>query len=308
MLQTFILLTLWCVNNANANHTESIKAGSTPNIIFFLLDDFGYGDLSATGAEYSTPNLDDLFDNGIELRSHYIGLLCSPSRTQMLTGRYAWNLGLSSFYAFGHSTIESIPAAVPTIGTLLKEYTGYSTYAVTKWQLGYAAWEHTPLYRGFDHFYGFYNGQIDYWNKTLIGYIDWREDNEVDYVTQYTFSTWTSRDRLLNIVEQHSAGGMNENVPFFAYTALQAPHDTLVYIDSENAANCDDITEYSRYIYCLNIMAVDHLVGQVMNGLKENELWDDTLIVFTSDNGAVMGLGGCNYPYRYATNINKNSK
>ena len=248
----------------------------------------GYSDISATGAEYTTPNLDDFYSNSIELTSHYIGLLCSPSRTQFLTGRYAWNFGVSNMDAFGYKTLCGIPTGVPTVADLFKQYTNYATYAISKWHVGYSAWEQTATYRGFDHFYGFYGTSIYYTNKTndLQGYIDWRDGEDVDYETLDTFTTWAERDRLMNIINQHGINGDNYEEPFYVYAALEAPHIPLTYVWSENVANCEGV-DASRYrkVYCQNMMAVDQLFGEVTQGLKDNDIWDDTLIVFTSDNG-----------------------
>ena len=75
-------------------------------------------------------------------------------------------------------------------------------------------------------FYGFYTAGVDYYNKSSFGYLDWRDDNNVDYPTRYTFSTWSSRDRLINIINEHgTSGDMTE--PFYVYAALQAPHKVL---------------------------------------------------------------------------------
>ena len=135
---------------------------ASPNIIYILMDDMGNSDMSARGGEFGTPNLDDLYYSSINLRSHYSGLLCSPARSQILTGRYAWNFGYSRLSPFGYLSLRGIPLGVPTIGNLLKEYTNYDTYAVGKWHVGYSTWEHTPTHRGFDEFYGFFVTGISY--------------------------------------------------------------------------------------------------------------------------------------------------
>ena len=129
----------------------------SPNIIFMLFDDLGYADISATGAEYETPNLDDLYADSIHVEAHYTGVLCSPSRSQILTGRYAWNMGLSKLHAFGYCQISAFPTALPTIGTLLKEYTNYDTYALGKWHVGYSTYDHTPLNQLFFVFVSIFN-------------------------------------------------------------------------------------------------------------------------------------------------------
>ena len=290
-------------SNSHEDHVTP-GSGATPNIIFFLLDDFGYGDISAFGAEYETPNLDDYYYNSIDLRSHYIGLKCSVSRSQILTGRYAWNFGLSAISEppFDVDQFAAFPAGVPSIGNLFKEYTSYDTYVVGKWHAGYSTWEHTPLYRGFDHFYGFYGPEIWYTNKThqLFGgpaYIDWRKDDGVDWETQYTYSTWHERDRLLDIIDGHTEPASN---PFYVYAALQAPHSELQYVSSENGAQCDDVPDkHNRKLYCYNILAVDQAIGEIVEALKTNDIWDDTLIVFSSDNGGNYHAGACNSPLRY---------
>ena len=282
------------------------QKSSTPNIIFILMDDIGFADLSATGAEYNTPNLDKLYNNAIHLNRHYVGLLCSPSRSQILTGRYAFYFGLSSYEPFFYQEITAVPSGFPTIANLLQSYANYSTYVVGKWHTGYSTWEHTPLWRGFDEFYGFMVGGVDYWNKSTgppghdgakTRYIDWWANNTVDYETRFTFSTFVQRDRAIEVINKQQDG---ENA-FYMYLAFEAPHETLEKVSSSNDDTCEDLIDINpqRYLYCLNIVAVDESIGAIMDTLKNNSLWDNTLIVFTSDNGGEIQDGGCNYPLRY---------
>ena len=267
--------------------SSALSAPDRPNIIYIIMDDMGWADMSARGGEYNTPNLDELYTNSINLENHYIGLLCSPSRSQILTGRYAWNFGLSSLQPFGYSQIAAVPTGLPTIGNILREYGGYNTYAVGKWHTGYSSNAHTPLYRGFDEFYGFLVTGIWYTNKTVGlpyfdgSYIDWWANENVDYYTQYIYSTFVSRNKVVSIINRHVS---NDNTnPFYIYLAFQAPHDTLQSVTSDESDTCDSITTDSkRKKYCENIVAVDNAVGTIVNTLEENDLYDNTLIVFTS--------------------------
>ena len=129
------------------------------------MDGLGWGDLSATTGRVSTPNMDKLYNNGVRLQRHYVHLMGSPSRTQFLTGRYAMNLGFGEFNSWDDSVAGGIPAGQPTLANWLRELGGYTTYGVGKWHLGYANRQLLPAAKGFDHFYGFYQGAIAYDSK-----------------------------------------------------------------------------------------------------------------------------------------------
>ena len=315
----------------SASETSSPKNSDVPNIIYIILDDIGYADLSTLGAEFATPNLDALYESSVHINNHYVGLLCSPSRSQILTGRAAWNMGLSDVVPFFYGQLSSIPSAIPTVGELFKEYTDYTTYVVGKWHVGYSTQAHGPLERGFDHFYGFYGTNIMYSNKSVewshgqgYKYIDWWEDKEIDLKTWKEYSTFVSRDKTIQIIEKHAVKNnkneKNKNTqdtdntiayrnddPFFMYLAFQAPHFPMEYVETENMHTCDrtyletstmggkyisnDDSSYYRYLYCLNMVALDNSIGDIVSSLKENNIWDNTMIVFTSDNGGEFDYG-----------------
>ena len=275
-----------------------------PNIVYILTDDFGYADISAKGAEFNTPNLDDLYSNSIELTSHYIGLMCSATRTQILTGRYAWNLALSEQNVFSFGEISGVPVGVPTLANFLRYYANYKTYALGKWQLGYSTHMHTAQSRGFDEFAGFYISTIFYTNKTSTAnhveyYVDWWKNGEINWDSMYQYSTYATRDEAIDIIDRHGKQGLqDQEEPFFMYLAFQATHDPLSSVESIDELNCKNIGNINRYIYCLNVMALDESIGDIISRLKYNNLYNNTLIIFTSDNGASYHYGGCNYPYR----------
>ena len=345
----------------SASESES-ESESSPNIIFILMDDMGFSDMSARGSEYSTPNLDELYDESIIIDNHYIGLVCSPSRSQILTGRYAWNMGLSIQAAFHQSTIVSIPAALPTVADLLTEYGNYEAYFTGKWHVGYSTEEHLALERGFSKFYGFYSSNIKYTDKTLTygddddspSYIDWRDNEDVDYDTQYEYSTYVTGDKILDIIEKHLTDSTTKDKSFYIHAPFQGFHADLENVTSTNSEYCEivtkayeishsvtasdgsemsinflydneddyfkdqneltdeamdpvgendddtvDATDYTdedyattRKLMCENVLAFDQVLGDLINSLKHTyNVWDNTIIVFTSDNGASYNAG-----------------
>ena len=140
-----ILLLSYCIHCDEEEESEEPEFISTcnsdsivrPNIVFILLDDLGWGDLSGTTGQFPTPNMDSLYKfNSVQLTRHYVHLMDSPSRTQFLTGRYAMNLGFGEFDAWEDSVIGGIPIGQPTVANWLSQFGEYTTYGVGKWHLG----------------------------------------------------------------------------------------------------------------------------------------------------------------------------
>ncbi|XP_035224045.1 uncharacterized protein LOC118196699 [Stegodyphus dumicola] len=147
-----------------AEEVEETKTGA-PHIIFVLADDLGWNDVSFHGSpQIPTPNIDALAASSIILHNYYTESLCTPSRASLLSGKYPIHIGLH------HSEIKSgEPIGLPLDVMIMPEHfknLGYETHMIGKWHLGYAKNEYTPLYRGFDSFFGFYNDHIDYYDYT----------------------------------------------------------------------------------------------------------------------------------------------
>ena len=279
---------------------------SSPNIIFIFVDDFGYTDISANGAEFWTPNLDSLQNNGIKLNYHYVGPRCSVTRSQALTGRYSWNMGVSGLQPFARRSLRTMPPGIPTIGDLLRNYGRYSTYAVGKWHIGMSTLDMLPLQRGFDHFYsGYLGSDIDYYDKTAvdtrtskIGY-DWYRDNWFENETIDVFETTAQTNGIIHVIDDNAY--KEEKEAFFIYAGYQVPHTPLEYVYGNTSENCDIVSrdiDNNRYKLCLNIQVLDYDIGRIVTKLKENNMWNNTLIVFISDNGGDRVAGACNYPFR----------
>eukprot|EP01083_Nonionella_stella_P112684 331796_1 len=157
---------------------------SIPNIVFILMDDLGWHDVSFNGGQFPTPNIDSLWSESVELNRHYIHLMCSPSRTQFLTGRYAMRQGIGKMLPWDYTEIGGIPVGQPTVADWLKTMGNYTTYSIGKWHCGYAYEGLLPTSKGFDHFFGFYQGAIHYGNMKYIDikfgdsdHFDFWEDN-----------------------------------------------------------------------------------------------------------------------------------
>jgi len=292
-----------------------------PNVLFILMDDLGWGDLSATTGQFPTPNMDSLYTNSLQINRHYIHLMCSPSRTQFMTGRYAMNLGFGEFFPWDDAEIGGIPIGQPTVANWLSQYGDYTTYGVGKWQLGYANERLTPLYNGFSHFFGFYQGAIDYVTKTYndiedgdIGVYDFFEDGDACYdIIESEENTMTLYGKkILEYLETegkraHIAKENGEQAtPWYMYAALQSMHVPFPVIP-EFEDQCElrvarnsgsKQWKNERKLYCELLFLTDRIVGDIMDKLKSTGLYDNTLVVFTADNGGETTRGASNYPFR----------
>ncbi|RKY58262.1 MAG: sulfatase, partial [Candidatus Latescibacterota bacterium] len=256
-----------------------------PNFIIFLTDDQGYGDLSCMGAaDFRTPNLDALAASGALFTDWYSNSpVCSPSRASLLTGRYPGNAGVRSILA-GHRTATGLPPSVPTLATALKKL-GYQTAMFGKWHLGLARGSR-PEDHGFDEWFGFMAGCIDYFSHIfywgMAGGMDpihdlWENGKEIYANGQYFTEMIT--ERSLSWIRKAARKGH----PFFLYVPYNAPHYPMhapqKYID-----RFPDLP-WERQIMAAMLSAVDDSVGAIMDELERQGILENTCIFFTSDNG-----------------------
>jgi len=279
---------------------EATDTTTQPHIIWFIADDLGYSDIGAHGAEYATPNLDSIVQNGLDLKSHYAMPLCSPTRASLLTGRHAYRMGLQATMTdiVKPGTATHIPAAYKTIGNYFQD-AGYLTRLYGKWHAGYSKLSYTPTKRGFDHHYGFYQYVIDYFTKetldSLTGY-DWFKDGEICWEDADTslYTTFILSDQIVSDLTEYAASTDEHKKPLFMYIAFQNPHFTVEVPDTFTG-DCDNVLDEDRATYCKHVQALDYAVGQVLNALKSNGLYDNSVIALTTDNGA-LSLGLCGNP------------
>lgn len=270
-----------------------------PNVIIFMTDDQGYGDLSCMGAtDFKTPTLDRLAADGARFTDWYSNSpVCSPSRAALLTGRYPGHAGVRSILA-GHRTATGLPPSTPTLATHLRN-DGYQTSMAGKWHLGLAE-GCRPHSHGFERWYGFLAGAIDYYShiyyfsRSTLPIHDLWEDNEEVWQNGEYFTT-NVKDRAVNEIRRMSTA----DAPFFLYVPFNAPHWPLhapgKFMDRFAHLPWD------RQVQAAMISAMDDAVGEIMDEVERAGQTENTLTFFVSDNGPsrelINWLDGTDKPY-----------
>ena len=235
-----------------------------PNIVLILADDLGYGDLSCYGSDIATPNIDAMADSGVKFNHFYSASpVCSPSRAALLTGRYPTRVGVPG--VLGPQTPGGLSLDETTIPQVLKAR-NYSTLCIGKWHLGTQP-GYMPTSRGFDKFFG-----LPYSNDMLpLPLIDDVTTVEAQAKLNSLTARYTAR-----AVE--SINGFGSKKPFFLYMAHTFPHIPLAVSDRFKGKS-------GKGLYGDCIQELDWSVGQINDALKANGIADNTLVIFTSDNG-----------------------
>ncbi len=252
-----------------------------PNIIFIMADDLGNADLGYRGGEVRTPNIDKLANEGVRLEDFYGMPVCTPSRAQLMTGRYAMRYGLQTLVIFPSHTY-GLATDERTLPQALKE-AGYKTLMVGKWHLGHADKKYWPQNRGFDYFYGNVVGEVDYFTRERGGLIDWQRNGV--FLKERGYYSNLIGDDAVRLIDQQDG-----KQPFFLYFASLAPH--APYQAPQAAIDeYKSVADPFRRTYSAMITALDVQIGRIVAELDKKGLRDNTLILFASDNGgATSGL------------------
>ena len=250
------------------------------NFIIIFTDDLGYGDLGSYGhPTIKTPNLDKMADEGMRFTQFYVGSsICTPSRAALLTGKLPVQTGMygKRSVLFPDNAGGLDPKEV-TIASALKDY-GYSTACIGKWHLGHLK-KYMPLNHGFDFFYG-----IPYSN-------DMRPEGKWDYARENfpplpflngfdTLGVSLDQSNFIKMFTKKSIEFIhkNKNQPFFLYLAHTAPHTPLMLSEENKGLS-------ARGSYGDVVEEIDRSVGEILNTLKKLNIAQNTLVLFTSDNG-----------------------
>ncbi len=283
-------------------------AADRPNIVLILCDDLGYGDVGFHGAQdIQTPQLDALAEGGIICTSGYVAHpFCGPSRMGLMTGRYPHAFGAPFNLPGAHHGMtavdhEGIPEGETTLSESLQQ-AGYHTGAIGKWHLG-ASPAHHPNQRGFDHFYGFLGGGHQYFPEEYRPLYEKRVKAGVkrihDYVTPLECNGKAVReseyltDAFSREAERFIRDAAPKEQPFFLYLAYNAPHSPLE-AKEDDLSIFASLADDDRRTYAAMVYAVDRGVGRVVDALKDTKTYEDTLIIFLSDNGGNESLGADN--------------
>jgi len=286
-----------------------------PNVVFLLVDDVGYNDVSWHNPYVQTPNLERLARDGLILENHYVLSNCGPSRNALMTGHYPILTG-GQFLSI--RTME--PIGIPTKFKLMPQFLkdlGYSTHAIGKWHLGYCNPDYLPSNRGFDTHRGFWNGGGEVFDHTLTsdpydpnsaGY-DFHMNEEIDFSAVGDSTSKIIGDRVHEILAEHVSG--NDTNPFFIYAAFQDSHRPLE-VEEEYSGLYPEEKDPKRKAFLGMMTRLDAAVGQIVSDLESIEytnkedgevrtMLDDTVIIFSSDNGGTQDFiysGGSNLPLR----------
>ena len=258
-----------------------------PNIVFILADDLGYADVGCYGRpDLSTPNIDRLATTGVRFMQAYANsAVCTATRVALITGRYQYRLpvGLEEPLAARDSTVGLLPSQ-PTLPSLLKS-AGYATTLVGKWHLGKLP-KFGPLQSGYDHFYGFRTGALDYYTHRGTDQQDDLWDDDVA-IHQVGYLTDLLGDRAVDVIK----GYATSERPFFLSLHFNAPHWPWEAPGDEAEADRIKATNLQHYdggtqkTYERMIERMDLQIGRVLAALESNGQLENTIVIFTSDNG-----------------------
>ena len=308
---------------------QTITSTSTPlppHIVFFLVDDLGWNDVSFHGSlQIPTPTIDNLASKGVRLNQYYVNPVCSPTRGSLMTGRSMMHTGIQTPYGAGDDA-SGLNLTYTLLPEQLKKNFNYTSYMIGKWHLGMKNTQYLPSTRGFDKYYGYYLGCTDYWKHYgddgdhgeiavelhqggaglgLVPGVD-----EALYNTSGKYSTLLYADIASKWIREH-----DQNQPMFLYLPfqgahsannkfVQAPPDIIARFDAiisnktcgqwetpltagggvgDMNNQCDKFA--MRKTIAATVVAVDEAVATVVETLKEVGMYNNTLIIFSTDNG-----------------------
>ena len=280
-------------------HTKNVQ----PNIVFILADDLGYHDVGYHTPSIYTPNLDRLAYGGVRLEQYYTQSLCTVSRAALMTGRYPANFGYQRVDTQNQCAV-GLPLSLKLLPQVLKDM-GYSTHIIGKWHLGFYKSDYLPNNRGFDTFFGYYASSL--YHYTHISYnirprpgpywaLDLHNNSKcVSYLRgQYASDVFASE--AVRIISQHAY-----NSSLFLYLPLQLVHTPNEAPDRFRSLYSSTL-DRNRQSMLGMVSALDETVGRVVSALEEKgpEFWNNTVIIFASDNGGWTkpGSSGINFPLR----------
>ena len=302
------------LSSFQVKENSGVSTPKPPNVIFILADDLGFGDLGFLGQQYIlTPALDRLASQGMRFSRHYSGApVCAPSRSTLLTGLHTGHTPIRGNYEVQPEGQYPIPDTLRTLGKIFQQ-AGYRTAAFGKWGLGFVGTTGDPSNQGFDQFFG-YNCQR-YAHRYYPAYL-WENQHQVplpgnDWSTKTTFAPDLIHEKSLQFIEE------NKDEPFFLFLPLVLPHAELAipedetyhyyrqkfveekpYIAPRGGDYGSQMTisgyqsqAYPRATFAAMVARIDRYVGDILTKLEGLGLIENTVVIFTSDNGTHLEGG-----------------
>eukprot|EP01060_Flectonema_neradi_P003217 TRINITY_DN12063_c0_g1_i1.p1 TRINITY_DN12063_c0_g1~~TRINITY_DN12063_c0_g1_i1.p1 ORF type:complete len:531 (+),score=77.68 TRINITY_DN12063_c0_g1_i1:49-1641(+) len=303
---------------------STASSAGVPHVVFILADDYGWNDVgyhqnavssanpsgnTTTNGYIPTPNIDKLCGEGVKLENYYVQPLCSPTRGTVMTGRYASHTGIGPA-VINEEAPYGMPGSEVFLPELLKD-AGYSTHMVGKWHLGFCDERYTPTFRGFDSYLGYLIGAEQYYNHSrqygsFALALDFRNGTGptlapilADQLGNYSANVFA--DEAVRLIEAHAE--KKDTTPFFLYlpfqsvhVPLQAPQDAIDHFEPIIPHTTG--AGKQRQVKAGMIKVFDEGVGNITAALERVGMVDDTVIIFSTDNGGRVGDAGNNYPLR----------
>ena len=259
----------------------NLTALDNPNVVIILTDDLGWGDVSYHGSHIPTPNIDKLAENGMELNRFYSNPVCSPTRASLLTGLHIFNHGVVRPFMNPAAEQTGMPPELKIMPQYFKE-AGYQTALSGKWHLGTAKEEFWPTNRGFETSYGHMTGGIGYFDHTAAGRLDWHRNESS--LREEGYSTELIANEAINIIKNK-----DQNRPLFLYVAFNAPH-TPIEAPLQSIKKFSYLEDERDRVYAANVNALDNEIGKIIKAIEDEDLLEETIILFFSDNGPVFDI------------------
>ncbi|MEW6304368.1 MAG: sulfatase-like hydrolase/transferase [Verrucomicrobiota bacterium] len=287
--------------------TLTVTAAPRPNIVLIFTDNVGMNDLSCYGSEIPTPHTDRIAREGARFTHWYTASsICTPSRFGLLTGRYPNRSQDQLLTALMPTTARDDDRGIrppeTTIAGVLKQQ-GYRTAIIGKWHLGHGDKKFLPTQHGFDSFFGFTGGCIDYFTLKYGDKPTWYRDQTLFEGTGY--ATDLLSDEAVKFIEQQTPGQ-----PFFLYLPHNSPHYGKSW-DAENKKYLNLLQPHPKYLklvehipagprrdYAAMMAGMDTGIGRLLDALQRKGLGENTLMMCLSDNGAMTEWSGSNHPFR----------
>ena len=309
ILYVYLLCSSFLLSSFQVKENSGASTPTPPNVIFILADDLGYGDLGFLGQQYIlTPALDRLASQGMRFSQHYSGApVCAPSRSTLLTGLHTGHTPIRGNFEIQPEGQYPMPDTLLTLGKIFQQ-AGYHTAAFGKWGLGFVGTTGDPSNQGFDQFFG-YNCQR-YAHRYYPAYL-WDNQQQVpllgnDWTTKTTFAPDLIHQKSLEFIEA------NQHQPFFLFLPLVMPHaelavpedETFHYYRTKFGEEFPHIAPpggdygpemvipgyqsqpYPRATFAAMVARIDRYVGEIVSKLEVLGISENTLVIFTSDNGA----------------------